>query len=252
MDRKQRIERYTPLVERAARVLLLRLPPSVSLDELVSAGYLGLIEATDRFDPDRNVDFATFARPRIHGAMLDALRELDLLPRALRHKINTAEDAHRELEQRLGRPPEVAELADYLQIPLEELRETLLFQRQASLIHFDGPDERDQRNNQPIRDRLVDEQTLSGHELLELKEANRHLRDAFDGLPERLRMLLILYYVEELTMQEIAVMMSLTIGRISQLHTQAIAKLREQLEDIPHVDRRQLALLFRASANTDS
>lgn len=252
MDRKQRIERYTPLVERAARVLLLRLPPSVSLDELLSAGYLGLIEATDRFDPQRNVDFATFARPRIHGAMLDALRELDVLPRALRNKINAAENARRELEQRLGRPPDVAEIAELLHVSSDELRETLHFQLQASLIHFDGPNERDDRNAQPVRDRLVDEQTLSGHERIELNEASHHLRDAFDSLPERLRMLLILYYVEGLTMQEIAVTMSLTIGRISQLHTQAITKLREQLNDAPTVDRRRLALLFRASAHTDS
>ena len=233
-------------------MLLLRLPPSVSWDELVSAGYLGLIEATDRFDPGRNVDFATFARPRIHGAMLDALRELDLLPRALRNKINAAEDAHRELEQRLGRPPEIAEVAGFLHISPDELRETLIFQQQASLIHFDGPDDREGRNAQPTRDRLVDEQTLSGHELIELAEANRELRKAFDGLPERLRLLLILYYVEELTMQEIAVTMSLTVGRISQLHTQAIGKLREQLNDTPNVDMRRLALLFRASAHTDS
>lgn len=252
MDRNQRIERYTPLVERIARQMLVRLPPSVTWDELVSAGYIGLIEAVDRFDTSRNVEFSAFARTRIRGAMLDALRELDLLPRSVREKINAVQHTQQALEQKLGRQPDDAELAEALDVPVTQLHDVLRYQRQTNLVSFDDTPEDQEGERRSVLDLLVDDQALSGDALLELKEAKNNIRDAFDGLPKRLRLLLVLYYVEALTMQEISVIMSVTVGRISQLHRQGIERLREELGSTSDVDRRRLALLFRPDVHTDS
>lgn len=252
MNRNQRIQRYTPLVERVARQMLVRLPPSVTWEELVSAGYVGLIEAVDRFDPERNVDFSAFARTRIRGAMLDSLRELDLLPRSVREQLNAVQRARKKLEQQLDRPPELHEIAQEAQLTPERIHELFRYQLQTNFVSFDEPVPEEEADRAPIHERLVDEEALTADDILELGEANDILRDAFDNLPERLRLLIVLYYVEELTMQEIAVMMSVSIGRISQLHTQAIQKLRKTIGDGVHVDRRRLSLLFRTTSHTDS
>lgn len=252
VDRNLRIERYTPLVERIARQMLVRLPPSVTWDELLSAGYIGLIEAVDRFDSDRNVEFSAFARTRIRGAMLDALRELDLLPRSVREKLNAIQRTHRALEQQLGRKPDDDELAQALGVPVAQLHDVQRYQLQTNLVSFDETPQDQEGERRSVLDLLVDDQALTGDALLELNEAKNNVRDAFDGLPERLRLLIVLYYVEALTMQEIAVVMSVTVGRISQLHRQAIERLRDELGSTSDVDRRRLALLFKPSVHTDS
>lgn len=232
--------------------MLVRLPPSVTWDELVSAGYIGLIEAVDRFDSERNVDFSAFARTRIRGAMLDSLRELDLLPRSVREKINAVQRTQQSLQQQLGRQPQDHEIAATLEVSLDHVREVQRYQLQTNFMSFDEPPSSQEPDRNSILDRLADERSLTGDDMVDLGEAQANIRDAFDALPERLRMLIVLYYVEELTMQEIAVMMSVTIGRISQLHTQAIDTLRQSLGPTPNVDRRRLALLFRASVHTES
>lgn len=252
MERNHRIERHRALVERIARQMLLRLPPSVTWEELVSAGYIGLIEAVDRFDPERNTDFSAFARTRIRGAMLDALRELDLLPRSIRERINAVQRTLHTLQGRLGRTPDEQEIADELRIPLDRVREVLRFQLQTHFVSFDESPNNDTGDKSSFLDRLADEDDISGQTLVELREAQEELKGAFATLPERLRLLLVLYYVEELTMQEIATTMSLTVGRISQLHSAAIETLRKELGDSLAVDRRRLALLFRTSLNADS
>lgn len=252
MERNLRIERHRALVERIARQLLVRLPPSVTWEELVSAGYIGLIEAVDRFDPDRNIDFSAFARTRIRGAMLDALRELDLLPRSIRERINAVQHAQHALQGKLGRSPDEQEIADALEIPLHRVQEVQRFQLQTHFVSFDESPANDEGDKSTFLDRLADEDALSGDTLVDLQEAQESLRAAFETLPERLRLLVVLYYVEELTMQEIATTMSVTVGRISQLHASAIESLRSELGDSLDVDRRRLALLFRTSLQGES
>lgn len=247
MDRNQLIERHTNLVERIARQVLVRLPPSITWDELVSAGYLGLIEAVDRYDPERNVDFSSFARSRIRGAMLDSLRDLDFVPRSVRDRINAIQRTHQKLERELGEAPDDDAIAHALGIDTERVREAKRYQLLSHTISVDehAQNQPADQENLPILERIPDMDTLSADDALELKEDQNAIRLAFANLPERLRMLLILYYIEELTMQEIAVVMKVTIGRISQLHTAAIEHLRETLKDTTNVDHRRLALIFR-------
>lgn len=251
MDRNQRIKRYLPLVERIARRMLVRLPASVTWEELVSAGHIGLIEAVDRYDAERTSSFSTFARPRIRGAMLDSLRELDVLPRSTRERINTLSDARERLTQQHGRAPNDQELADAVDLSVNQVRDLQRYDRQTQLVRFDAPiQDHDQQTT--LVDRLIDERALEGHERLDRDETAQDVRNAFDRLPERLRMVVILYYVEELTMREIAELMSLSTGRISQLHREAMDALREALASISDLDPHTLSVLFTARASTDT
>lgn len=227
--------------------MLVRLPPSVTWDDLVSAGFIGLIEAVDRFDPERSREFVSFARVRIRGAMLDSLRELDLLPRSMRERANELQRVTTRLTAELGRPPEDHELAAALDVDIERVRSIRQHVHSARVVGFEDLAEPGAERQSSPQDDLVDKHELSHDEAIELGEARDLFRNAFDGLPERLRVLLTLYYIEDLTMQEIAVVMQVTVGRISQLHSSAIQRLRDALEENDlQVDRRRLALLFRS------
>lgn len=251
MDRNQRINRYLPLVERIARRMLVRLPASVTWDELVSAGYLGLIEAADRFDASRASNFSAFARPRIRGAMLDSLRELDVLPRSTRERLNALSNARDQWLQTHGRPPSDQELADALELRIEQVRDLQRYDRQTQLVHFDAPLQESDAH-ETLLDRLIDHRAFEGQDPIDRQETETDVQRAFDGLPERLRMVIILYYVEELTMREIAEVMSLTIGRISQLHSEAIDTLRDALTTLSDLDPHTLSVLFVRREHTDT
>lgn len=254
VDRNQLIERHRPLVERIARQTLVRLPPSVTWDELVSAGYLGLIEAVDRFDPERNVDFSAFARNRIRGAMLDALREMDVLPRSVRERVNAIHRATVKLERETGESPDDHAIAKELGIDVERVRDARRFQLSSQTISVDDSSQNANSDNEStaLIDRIADHESLSFDEAIDLDHARIIIRNAFANLPERLRVLLVLYYVQELTMQEIAVIMKVTIGRISQLHTSAIETLRNTVVIEGDVDQRRLALLIRGVVLSES
>jgi|SRR5690625_375475 len=251
VDRNQRIKRYLPLVERIARRMLVRLPASVTWEELVSAGYLGLIEAVDRYDDERASNFSAFARPRIRGAMLDSLRELDVLPRSTRERINALNAAREKWFQDHGRRPTDQELAQTLELTLEQVRKLQRYERQSQLVRFDAPVQENDPQEK-LLDRLIDERALDGQSRIHRQEAEDEIQRAFDSLAERLRMVIILYYVEELTMREIAEVMSLTTGRISQLHSEAIDTLRASLITVSDLDPHTLSVLFVQRQYTDT
>lgn len=231
--------------------MLVRLPASVTWEELVSAGHVGLVEAADRFDAERTNNFSAFARPRIRGAMLDSLRELDLLPRSMRQQLNELTKARDAWMHRHGQAPSDRELADTLNISTGRVRELERYERQTHFVHFDAPQSYD-NDQETLLDRLTDERAVDAAQLFDRNEAQVDVRRAFDSLPERLRMIIVLYYVEELTMREIAELMSLSVGRISQLHTESVEELRHALTAIPDIDPQMLALLFIATSHTDT
>lgn len=231
--------------------MLVRLPASVTWEELVSAGHVGLVEAADRFDEERANNFSAFARPRIRGAMLDSLRELDLLPRSTRQQINELTQARDGWMHKHGQMPSDRELAEILNIPTGRVRELERYHRQTQFVHFDAPHSHDS-DRETLLDRLTDERAVDAAQLFDRNEAQQDVRHAFDSLPERLRMIIVLYYVEELTMREIAELMSLSVGRISQLHTQSVEELREALTAVPDVDPQMLAVLFITASYTDT
>lgn len=229
LERNQKIEQFVPLVKRMAHHLLARLPASVQADDLIQAGMIGLMDAAGRFEEGRGAQFETYASQRIKGAMLDELRSNDWMPRGVRKAQRDIEKAIGRLEHRLGRPPAEPEVAKEMGVPLAEYQEMLADARGAQLVHFDEIDSED--DNEPFLDR---NSVTSGSDPLEqLKDARfkKSLVAAIDGLPEREKMLMGLYYEQELNFKEIAAVLGVTESRICQLHSQAVARIRVKLKD---------------------
>lgn len=209
-----------------------RLPQHVLLEDLVHAGIVGLLEAIRNFDPSRNVKIKTYAKLRIEGAILDSLRDLDWGPRDLRKKGRQVEQAHQKLRGTLGRAPSENELADELGLPLKALQDLLLELRGLDLgsIQALAPEGGGEEEvyykylpNSPEEDPL--------HVCLE-SEMKQCLAKAVGELPERERQVLALYYHEELTMKEVGAVLGVGEGRISQIHSAALLRLRARMQDL--------------------
>ncbi len=230
--RNELIIKYAPLIKYVAGRLAMKLPPNVDINDLISAGVMGLIDAINRFDPSRNIQFKTFAEFRIRGAMLDELRSLDWVPRSVRKKANMIEKAYLELEQELGRPAEDDEVAEALGVTLEEFYKMLEETKNVSFVDIENikrkiPD----LNEEDIFDLIEDPDQPDPFEDCELKELRDVLAEAIDELPAKEKLVFSLYYYEGLTMREIGEILGYTESRISQLHSKAIARLRAKLKD---------------------
>ncbi|MBS3668767.1 MULTISPECIES: RNA polymerase sigma factor FliA [Halomonadaceae] len=218
------LTQYMPLVRRQALTLQVRLPASIELDDLIQAGMVGLLEALGRFDATQGATFATFASQRIRGAMMDELRTRDWLPRSVRRSARAVDSAVRQLEQLLGRPPEENEIAQHLEMPLSEYQQLLNDTNSGQLLPFEelvadgGEPVSNEQGNSPF------EQLLDGQQ-------RQTLIDAIEALPEREKLLMALYYQEELNLKEVGAVLGVTESRVSQLHSQAVSRLRARLHD---------------------
>lgn len=225
------ITTYTPLVHFV--VARLGIPPSCMLDtdDLVSCGTIGLITAIDRYDPARGSRFESFASTRIRGAVIDHLRSLNWLPRAAMARIRQVEYAIANLEQRLGRPPTEEEIAAEAGISTSRYRQ-MLQEASTIVLSLDAPlgPLAQEEGLTSLADLLEDEHAPEPNAQVEARELMALLRVALNELPERERMLLALYYREELTMKEISKIMNVSESRICQLHIQAILRLRQALD----------------------
>lgn len=224
--RDQLVMEHVGLVKAMASRLANRLPPQVEVSELVSVGVLGLIDAAGRFKPSLGVPFSAFARRRIHGAMLDSLRGLDWAPRAVRKLRRDVDSAIATLRFTLGREPEAADIAQALDVSepeyekmLDKLKSAELATIRQSSVGEDGRSALD----------VAIEPSEGPHARLEREELRRLLAGAIGGLPERERHILALYYEEELTLAEIGEVIGVGESRVSQLRSQAIARLRSAL-----------------------
>ena len=226
---------YAPLIKYIASRLAIRLPPHISLEDLISSGIIGLIDATQKFDPSKNINFKTYAEFRIKGAMLDELRSLDWIPRSVRKKSHVIENAYAEMERSLGRPAEADEVADLLGLDLEAFYQMLDETKSVSLVALEGV--RRNHTNSGISERDLLE-TLQDNNLkdayLEVHhgELQQLMVEAIEALPDKEKLLISLYYYEELTMKEIGQIMGYTESRISQLHSQAMHRLRYKLREL--------------------
>ncbi|MNZ45780.1 RNA polymerase sigma factor FliA [compost metagenome] len=218
------LEQHLPLVRRQALSLQLKLPASVDLDDLIQAGTIGLLDALKRYDASQGATFATFASQRVRGAMLDELRSRDWVPRSVRRNARALDEALRQLEQRLGRPPEERELAAALGVSLEEYWQMLLDANGSQLVALDemAQDEVDARSTGHLPSPFA--------ELADGRDRER-LVQAIDALPEREKLLLGLYYQEDLNLKEIGAVLGVSESRVCQLHSQAVARLRTWLRD---------------------
>jgi RNA polymerase sigma factor for flagellar operon FliA len=222
--RDKLIEHYSPLVKFVAGRIGAGLPSSVDPGDLVSAGVFGLIDAVERFDPERGVKFETFAVPRIRGAVFDGLRSLDWVPRSVRSRAREVEGAYSNLEGKLGRAPTDEELASHLRISSAE------FQRWLSSIASTtvGPLDRALAAGAEPRS-LAGETPESPGALVEESDLRRQVRQEVLRLPEREKLVMSFYYDEGLTLAEIGSILGVTESRVSQIHTKAVLHLRARL-----------------------
>ncbi|PHM48269.1 RNA polymerase sigma factor FliA [Xenorhabdus miraniensis] len=226
MDKNSLWKRYVPLVRHEALRLQVRLPASVELDDLLQAGGIGLLNAVERFDSLQGTAFTTYAVQRIRGAMLDELRSRDWAPRSVRRNAREVTQTIRKLEQELGRPASEQEVAKELKINLIEYRQILLDTNNSQLFSYDEWHEIHGESCEPV----IEE----GHEtnpLQQLLESDLRQRviDVIESLPEREKMVLTLYYQEELNLKEIGAVLNVGESRVSQLHSQAIKRLKARL-----------------------
>ncbi len=229
--RERLVVAYSPLVKYVAGRMASGLPSHVEESDLISYGLLGLIGAIERYDLDRDIKFETYAVARVKGAIIDELRSLDWVPRSVRAKARDVEKAHGELENRLQRAPTEEEMAEKLGIDLEEFRTTLLEIANSSVLALDDLwTIADAEGGQvSLLDTIRDPRAVDPEEELNALELKDRLADAIESLPDRERLVVALYYYENLTLREIGEVLGVTESRVSQLHTKAVLGLRGQL-----------------------
>jgi len=225
--RNRLIEMYLPLVRYNGERIWSRLPEGVELDDLISAGVFGLMDAIDAFDLSRGVKFETYCVPRIRGAMLDELRTMDWVPRLVRSKASKLNEAMKNLEARLGRPPNENELAEELGISIAELEKMMLDANAVNLISlnkkwYETDSYKDVREIDILEDK-------KGEDPTKRIQKNDLMRLVTRGLNRNERLIIILYYYEELTMKEIGATLDLSESRVSQMHSSIVQRLQNQL-----------------------
>jgi RNA polymerase sigma factor for flagellar operon FliA len=230
--RQRLLNKYLPLVRNVAARMAMGFPRSVELSDLVNTGVIGLIEAFGNYDPARGVKFETYAVPRIRGAILDELRALDWVPRSTRAKSREIDRATLNLENELGRPPELTELAKHLDLTMRELHLAIDDVSSTSMLSLDEVVYPDDDNRQVPRIETVSDTSV--HSVLgeiEKGELRSFLVVAMDRLTDQEKLVIALYYYEELTLKEIGEVMSISESRVSQIHTRAVMKLRNLVKE---------------------
>ncbi|GAB4279112.1 MAG: RNA polymerase sigma factor WhiG [Candidatus Rifleibacteriota bacterium] len=225
------IMKYASFVKYVAGRIAVNLPSNVEFDDLVSYGILGLIDAIDKYDPERNVKFKTYAKTRIRGAIFDELRVLDWTPRSIRQKARKLEKAYAKLEGKLGRDAKDEEIAEYLNIDISELHKLFDETKKSLLLSLDEIFYDDEEGSSRF-DFVEDQKSDNPQIKIEEAEAKKILADAISKLSDRERMVITLYYYEELTSKEIGKILGVSDSRVSQLHTKAILRLRGRLSRI--------------------
>ncbi len=224
------IKQYAPLVKYVAGKLATNMPQSVDFDDLISFGVFGLIDAIEKFDPDKHVKFKTYAVTRIRGAIFDELRNLDWIPRSIRQKSRELEDAIAQLETRLGRSATDSEIARAMGISEEELAHILYKVSNTSILSLnDVWYTKDENEKMSIADSIESPQSQNPDSVMEREEIKKVIVNAIQELPDNEKKVLVLYYYENLTLREIGKVLDVTESRVSQLHTKAILRLRAKL-----------------------
>ncbi|MFO1021126.1 MAG: FliA/WhiG family RNA polymerase sigma factor [Planctomycetales bacterium] len=221
------IERYLPLVRYNAERVWAKLPEGVDLNDLISAGVFGLMDAIEAFDMTRGVKFETYCVPRIRGAMLDELRTMDWVPRLVRSKASKLEAARKAAEAELGRPPADQEIAAKMQIPMDEFERMKAEASAVGLVSlnkkwYETDSYKDVREIDILEDSKGEDPTcgIQKRDLMKL---------VTKGLNRNERLIIILYYYEELTMKEIGSTLGLSESRVSQMHSSIVSRLKDQL-----------------------
>jgi RNA polymerase sigma factor for flagellar operon FliA len=226
-DKDQCLREHAHLVKRIAHQMMTRLPHSVQIDDIIQAGMIGLLDAASRYDEFHGAQFETYATQRIRGAMLDELRGADWLPRSLRRDMRRIEQSISRLQQKLGRAPNEGEIAADLEVPLAEYQQMLQASRGAQLVYYEdfhGDDHDDffERFEFASDDNPLD--------LLSDERFRAELVRGIEALPERERMVMAMIYEQDMNLREIGEVFGVGESRVSQLHSQAVARLRSRMK----------------------
>ena len=224
---------YAPFIKFIANRLAFRMPSHIDINDIINSGVLGLMDALDKFDNAKGVKFKTYAEFRIRGAMLDNLRSMDWVPRSIRKTVSLLEKTYTELEKKLNRPATDEEVAAALNIDAEKYYEIISQASGVSLLSLEMISSHEDARLKLI-DCLTDEEGRNPLTVLKLEEFRGIIAEAITALPEKEKMVVSLYYYDDLTMKEISRILKLTESRVSQIHTKAILRLRGKLnENLP-------------------
>ncbi len=229
--REEIIKKYLFLVKYVAGRVAIGLPPNIELGDLVSYGILGLFDAIDKFDVEQGNKFETYAVTRIRGAIMDELRKLDWAPRLLRKRAKNLEKKCRELEEKLGRMASDEELAQFMNVSIDELNSIYSELSSTSFLSLDEIWQNDEGNKPISRLQTVEDQSM-GNQLATLQkiESKEIIAEALNELPEKEKLVMVLYYYESLTLKEIGQVLSVSESRACQIHTKVIIRLRSMLK----------------------
>jgi len=223
---------YAPLIKYIAQKIAARLPSNIELDDLISCGVIGLMDAIQKFDPSRDNKFKTYAEFRVRGAILDELRAQDWVPRSIREKAKLVERAYAKLESNLGRPATDEEMCKELNLSQEEFYDLLNKAKSVSLLNIDDSTTFNRGDKKLMAGLMEDSRSNNPFSAVSYKNSRDKIKEGIMSLPEKQRLVLSLYYYEDLNLKEIGQVLSVTESRVSQLHTQAIMKLRAKLKNV--------------------
>jgi len=228
--RNELILTYTPLIKYIATRLAARLPAQVSLDDLISCGIIGLIDAINKFDVSKNVQFKTYAEFRVKGAMLDELRALDWVPRSIRRKTTDLEKAYADIEKQKGRPATDEEVAQNMGLSLDDFYKLLDETKSVSFMDIEFLRQKAPEANDPTLAETFAMDDNDPFTAINLAQIRELIAGAISDLPEKEKLTVSLYYQDELTMKEIGEVLGYTESRISQMHSKAMYRLRTKLK----------------------
>ena len=236
--RENLILHYSPLVKYVAGRVAVGLPANIEQADLISYGIFGLIDAIEKYDPERGIKFETYAISRIRGAIIDELRAIDWVPRSVRFKAREVENAYTDLENKLKRPPSDAEIAEEMGISTDDLNHIYTQLSTVSLVALDEllSFEGDKGDRLSLVETLEDTKTTGPVEAVEAEEMKRILAEAINRLPEREKIVVTLYYYEGLTLAEIGQVLGVTESRVCQMHTKAVLGLRVKIGEATKAD----------------
>jgi RNA polymerase sigma factor for flagellar operon FliA len=232
-NREEVIKRYSPMIKYVANRIAMRLPPHIEVDDLISVGVLGLMDAITKYDSSRGAKFKTYAEFRVRGAILDELRALDWVPRSIRQKASAVEKVVRSLEAKLRRLPEDDEVAKEMDMSLDQFYRTIDETKSVPVFSLEDLGiAKESGEQQSLLDCLAGKADADPQTQIRLIELKEIIAKAIDTLPEKERLMVSLYYYEELTMKEIGAVLDITESRVSQIHSKAVLHLRTKLKSI--------------------
>jgi len=230
-NREEVIKRYSPMIKYVANRIAMRLPPHIEVDDLISVGVLGLMDAISKYDSSRGAKFKTYAEFRVRGAILDELRAMDWVPRSIRQKASNVDKVVQKLQAKLSRSPEDEEVAEEMGISLNQFHDTLNETKSIPVFSLEDLGiAKESGEQQSLLDCLAGKADADPQTQIRLIELKEIIAKAIDALPEKERLMVSLYYYEELTMKEIGAVLEITESRVSQIHSKAVYRLRTKIK----------------------